>query len=118
MMGCPVACLFMRDAQAEMKEVRNFPVPRAHCAPVIRGRILTSVGTIPYEREHKDYEVVADVKLGPDPVDSLAEFYDPSIAVYDEKCEPLWHQSDCSRRASKTPMSVRSGRAASSASSR
>ncbi len=79
-------------ARAEVKDVHAFPAPTAHCVSAADGRILTSVGMLPYKWVRGSYEVVADAKIGPDPDDPRVLFYDPSVTVYDDKCEAVWRQ--------------------------
>jgi hypothetical protein len=64
-------------ARAEVRDVHAFPAPTAHCVSAADGRILTSVGMLPYKWVRGSYEVVADSKIGPDPDDPRVLFYDP-----------------------------------------
>ena len=86
-------CALTSVACAAPKDVHDFPAPSAHCVTAEPGRVLTSVGVLPYKWVRGSYEVVADTKIGPDPDDSRVLFHDPSITVYDDKCEVVWRQA-------------------------
>ena len=87
--------IFMGLAKAEnMPEaLSKFAVPKSRCAPTVDGRMLTSVGVIYKDEQHKGYEVVSDVKLGATPINSLAFFSSPSLSIYNEECTIIWKRS-------------------------
>ena len=74
-----------------MQDLDRFVGPRAACSAPAPGRILTSVGNFPAAGVSHAYEIVADTKLERT-VDGV-RYADPSITVFDDRCEPVWRQS-------------------------
>ncbi len=82
------------DMRPNLQALRGFHAPSSRCEGVAGDRLLTSVGTLPGAGGGAGYEVVAAVKLGEVPADGRAgDFFDPSLTVFDEHCEPVWRQS-------------------------
>ncbi len=82
------------DVRPNLQALRGFHAPTSRCQPSAGDRLLTSVDTLPGTGGAKGYEVVAAVKLGDVPADGHGgDFFDPSLTVFDERCEPVWRQS-------------------------
>lgn len=87
LMGC------VADVRPNLTALRGFHAPPSRCQAGTGDQLITSVGTLPGAGD-KSYEVVATVRLGDVPSDGAAgDFFDPSLSVFDERCEPVWRQS-------------------------
>jgi hypothetical protein len=92
-LGCLIALTVVHPGWADMNDPADFPAPSSRCMHAAEGRLLTSVGSFPDAPGTNGLEIVADTRLTkPDP-SWLSQYEDPSLSVFNETCEMVWHQS-------------------------
>jgi hypothetical protein len=92
-LGCLIALTVVHPGWADINDPADFPAPSSRCMHAAEGRLLTSVGRFPGAPGTNGLEIVADTRLiKPDP-NSLLLYEDPSLSVFNETCEMVWHQS-------------------------
>jgi hypothetical protein len=90
---CAIELAAAPPVRADMQDAADFPAPHSRCMHAAEGRLLTSVGPLPTFGQ-PDFEVVADTRLlKPDPSGGTSHFEDPSLSIFNDTCELVWHQS-------------------------